>query len=574
MSLASIITTAGAGISNTQYQIGVTNSNIANASDTTYSRKSYQSTSYDTATSALTQGVVTRVANAYLSKAVIQNSAASGRDAVISQYMSYYDSALGSVGGSSDISSLTSSLQSALSSLTTSPSSNSAKTQVINAASALASGISGLSDEIQSLRTQADQQIGSEVSSINDTLSNLASLNNQIAQATNLGSDATSLQDQRDAALNKLSSMIGISYYTGADNRVVIYGDSGDLLLGSQAAKLSYTPSSALAPGVTYPGQIGGIMLNGKDITASLKSGAIGGLIDLRDNSLVAEQSKLDALTSGLIAQANTAANQGTAYPPPNSLTSATTMAATDAFTGTGTVRIAVLGSDGTVVSSQDLNLASYPTVSSLMAALNGISGLSASLSSSGNLVLQASSSANGVSIGASTSSVGSPATDFSSAFGFNNLFSGASSNDIKVAATSNTLTTATLSTAVTLAVGDRGISSGDPTAVQAMTASLTAQIGFPAAGGFQAQTSSVQAYASSFVSAAAQVVSAASSKADSSKSAYDYAQSTLQNQTAVNLDEENTMLVQLQNQYTANAQLISAAKELFQVLINMMSAT
>ena len=50
--------------------------------------------------------------------------------------------------------------------------------------------------------------------------------------------------------------------------------------------------------------------------------------------------------------------NDGTAYPPPTSLTGLRTVAATDAPTMTGTFRVTVLDSDGNVVENSDINLA------------------------------------------------------------------------------------------------------------------------------------------------------------------------------------------------------------------------
>ncbi|MBQ1544111.1 MAG: flagellar hook-associated protein FlgK [Caulobacteraceae bacterium] len=573
MSLASILTTAGVGLADTQFQIAVTNANVANASDPTYSRKTYASTSYVTQVSALSQGQVTRAANAYLARTVAQSTAASGRDAVIGQYLGQYDTALGSVGGTGDLSSLTGGLQSALSALAASPDSASAKTQALNAAAALATGLSGLSGQVQALRTQADQQIGQVTAGVNGDLGKLASLNDQIVRTASAGGDVSDLEDQRDAALTDLSSMIGVSSYVTADNRLVVYDEGGDLLLGSRAANLSYTPSSSLSATATYPGQIGGIMLDGKDVTGAIRSGSLGGLISLRDGALVGEQAKLDQFADVMIGQTNAVAAKGAAYPPPNVLTSDVAVTAGDPFSGTGKVRVAVLGADGSVSAVQDIDLSAFTTVSGLMAALNGVPGLSASITASGRLQLGATNPTSGVALAPLNSSVGSGGASLPAWFGFNDLFSGTGAGDIKAAATATTLPTGALDASAGLAVGARGLASGDATTVQNLGAALTAQVPFAAAGGFPAQTATLQAYAAKVVSSAAQLASDASSTATTSKNAADYAKSSLQNETAVNLDEENTFLVQLQNQYAANAQLIAAAKDLFQVLLTMMQS-
>ena len=94
MSLTGILNIASAGISNSDYQIALANANIANASDTSYSRKTASFTSI-TETRALSDATVTRVADAYLTKAAATANAASSHDAAISDALQSYDAALG-----------------------------------------------------------------------------------------------------------------------------------------------------------------------------------------------------------------------------------------------------------------------------------------------------------------------------------------------------------------------------------------------------------------------------------------------------------------------------------------------
>ena len=79
-------------------------------------------------------------------------------------------------------------------------------------------------------------------------------------------------------------------------------------------------------------------------------------------------------------------------------------------MSATGTVRIAVVGQSGNLVSYQDLDLSQYTTVGDLVNAINGISGLSASIDASGHLSIAATTAGDGVAINEMTSSVGSMA--------------------------------------------------------------------------------------------------------------------------------------------------------------------
>ena len=567
MSLSSIIGAAGSALTASQTRIAVANLNVANADDLTYTRKSVTS-AVSTTTQTLSDATILRVADSYLSKTVLKTAAASGGDAVTDTYMQSYDAALGSTANGDDVSSLMTAFATSLSALASS-SDSTTKAQLVADASSLAQGIKSLSGEVQTLRTQANTQIETTVGTINQSLKSLASLNDQIATTTAQGGDTTALEDQRDAALTTLSGLMGVSSYVTADNQLRVYTTGGDALLGTTAATLSYTASSQLGASATYPGAISGILLNGKDITASQTTGELGALVTLRDTTLPAQQDELDALASTLISQVNAVTNAGTSVPAPNSLTSASTVSATDALSATGTLRVAVTDSSGKAVGAQDLDLSSYATVGDLMTALNAISGLSASLGSDGKLTIAATSGANGVALADDGAGV-------SAKFGFNNLFTGASASDIgvssKLTRDASGLPTAALSLTSTLAAGDLALASGDSTIADKLSSLLTSSVSFAATGSQAAKTVSLASYASSFVSGAATMIAAAATQSANSTAASDASTSRLQNLTAVNIDEELANLTQYQSQYEANAQLISIAKDLFDTLVSMVS--
>jgi flagellar hook-associated protein 1 len=575
MSLTSIVTTASAALTRSQYQIALANQNVANADDPTYSRETASSTAITDSRSVSTTSV-TRAANAYLTKTVVASSSAAARDATISSSLSAYDSDLGSVADGGDPSSLLTAFQTALSSLSSDSTNSTGQAAVVSSAKDLATGLRSLSSSIQGLRTQADQDLGDEVTTVNATLKSIADLNTQIAAADPKSQELVSLQDKRDAALTSLSSSLGISYFIDPSNRAQVYTASGDLLVGLTAAQFSYSPSSDLGASATYPGQIAGVILNGKDVTSSLTSGKMGGLVSLRDDVLVQEQSKLDALASGLITTLNTVTNAGTAYPPPTSLTGDVTVAGSDAFSATGTLRVAVIGATGTVKYSQDFDLSAYTTVSGLVAALNGMTGVSASISSTGKLVIASSDGVSGVSLGDISAAVAPSGGGVSSHFGLNDLFKGASASDIAVSPAIGgaplLLPTASLSTANTLTAGAAGVTSGDTSIADALSSALTGQTSFAAAGDFPARTTSLQTYATAFVSSAAAKVANASNAASASSATSTAAQSSLANLTSVNTDEELSNLTTYQQQYEANAQMITVVRSLFTALMTMMA--
>lgn len=574
MSLTSALATAASALTNTQYQIATVSANVANASTKGATEKTYTVTTPASLTESLSAGTVSRLTNSYLSNTVNTSASASNASSVINSYLTSYDDALGSTSGSDDISSLLSSLQSALTTLQSSPSNSSDQSAVVSAASSLATSITSLSGAIQSLRTQASNEISSTIGSVNTDLQNLQTLNSEIQAGTNAGEDVSSLEDQRDTTLTDLSSLINVQYYTNSNNQLVVYDQSGDQLLGASAATLTYATTSTLSAQASYPDNgVSGILLNGKDITESVSGGALGGLIQLRDTILPGQQDELNQFASSLIGAVNAATSAGTSDPPPNSLTGSTTVSGSDAFSGTGSITVSTTNSSGTVVSTASLDLSSYSTVSQVVDALNGISGVSASINSAGDLTIAAGASSNGVAINGSGGSVGSQGESFSQYFGFNDLFTGSNATDIgvssSVAADPSSLPTGTLSASA--AVGSAGVTAGDSSAVTALLAALTAKQTLPASGSAGATTTSLAGAASNFIANAASLVSNASSTATTDSTTYTTAQNMLSNATGINSDDQTALLTQYQNQYEAAAQLISAVKSMYSTLITMM---
>jgi len=297
-------------------------------------------------------------------------------------------------------------------------------------------------------------------------------------------------------------------------------------------------------------------------------------LVTLRDTSLPNEQAKLDNYADMLMGSVNAVLNAGTAYPPLNTLTGSTIVAAGTSLAGsTGTLRVAVTSQTGVLQNYTDLDMTTYATVGDLVTALNGIAGISASIVS-GNLVIDATSAANGVALNALNSDVGG--LNGSQFFGFSNLFSnsatGASTIRINPAmlANSSALAVATLDSG-TPAVGDRVVSSGDATAITAIIDMLGTAQSFSAAGNFGSRTSTFASYAAAIISSAAVQASAAQTSADTANAAYGYLSSNLANATGVNIDEETANLTSLQTSYQANAQLIATIRQLYQTLIDTM---
>ncbi|MGJ4944860.1 flagellar hook-associated protein FlgK [Bradyrhizobium sp. HKCCYLS1011] len=575
---------AFSGIMATETQISVASSNISNADTTGYTKKTANQSANVTdgvGTGVTITGISSNV-DKLLLKSLIGATSDLGSADTTNNYMTELEQLFGtansngtSTTGTSLANSL-SSLESALSSLASSPSSVSLQSAVVSALDDVASQLRDTSSGIQTLRSNADQDIGSSVTSINSDLKQISDLNVDIRKMGAAGQSTADLEDERNSALQDLSSYMNVSYYTASNGDLQVYTSSGQALVDSSAHTLSYSTSANVTASTSYSsGGFSGITVNGVDITSQITSGKIGALVTLRDQTLPAEQSQLDQLATQLKSAFNAVTNGASSVPAPSSLTGTSTVASTDALSATGTVRIAVTDQSGNLVSYQDLDISSYSTVGDLVTALNGISGVSASIDSSGHLVVSSTASGDGVAINDMTSAVSG--AGFSDYFGMNDLVTGTGASDFAVRSDilsgAAGLPTDTIDSSATLTTGSQVLSSGSATVINSLYSALTGSRSFSAAGGLSATSGSFANYAAAIVANVASKASEASSTYTAKETAQSTYASSLSSETGVNIDEETARVSSLQNKYAAASQLLSAVNTMFSSLITAMQS-
>ena len=576
---------AFSGISATELQISVASSNISNADTKGYTEKSANQVATVTGgvgTGVSITGISSNVDKLLLKSLIGANSelgAADTTNSYLEQLQQLFGSA--STSGTSttgtSLANALASLESALSSLASSPSSVSLQSAAVSALDDFASQLRSTSSGVQSLRANSDKDIASSVKSVNDDLQQIADLNVQIRKMAAAGQSTADLEDQRNSALQDLSSYMNVSYYTASNGDLQVYTSSGRALVDSSAHTLSYTASANVSASSSYSsGGFSGIMVDGVDVTSQITSGKIGALITLRDQTLPATQTQLDQLATELKSALNAITNGASAVPPPTSLTGSASVSSATAPAASGTVRIAVADQSGNLVSYKDLDLSSYATVGDLVTALNGISGVSASLDSSGYLSISATSSSNGIAINDMTSSVGGGG--FSEYFGMNDLVTGTGAANFAVNSSilsgAAGLPTGTLDNSATLTTGSQVLTSGSATIINQLYDKLTGSTSFSSAGGLSATTGSFADYAAAIVANVASKATQASSNYTAKSTAQASYASSLSSQSGVNIDEETARVSSLQNKYAAASQLISVVNSMFSSLLTAVQST
>jgi len=342
---------AFSGLSATQVQISVASANISNADTKGYTQKTANQVSSVTGgvgTGVTVTGISSTVDKLLLKSLVAATSdlgAADTNNAYLTELEQLYGStsSAGSATTGTSLANTLAALETALSSLASTPSSASLQSNAISALNAVTAQLQQTSSGIQKLRGNADQDIASSVSDINSDLQQISGLNAQIKQEAAAGQSTADLEDQRNSALQDLSSMMNVSYFTASNGDLQIYTGSGQALVDSTAHPLSYTAAANVTASTIYSAGsssgFSGITVNGVDITSQISSGKVSALITLRDQTLPAAQSQLDELAQQLASSVNAVSNQGTSVPPPTSLTGTAAVSSSTPLSATGTVQ-------------------------------------------------------------------------------------------------------------------------------------------------------------------------------------------------------------------------------------------
>ena len=122
------------------------------------------------------------------------------------------------------------------------------------------------------MRLDADRLIEDAVGTVNTLLSDIHTLNQQIATARAASDTAPDLEDERDRLINQLAEEIDIKHFTRSSGEVVILTGSGRALLDSVPVTLVHNAAAQLSPSVTLGSGISGILFGsaGPDITEAI----------------------------------------------------------------------------------------------------------------------------------------------------------------------------------------------------------------------------------------------------------------------------------------------------------------
>ncbi|MFB0493293.1 flagellar hook-associated protein 1 FlgK [Methylobacterium sp. OAE515] len=316
------LSNATAGLAATQAAINVVSQNVANAGTAGYVKRTLTSVATGTNNLGVASGAVTRSFDAAALKQLRLETSGAAYTSTKSGIISQLDALYGTPGSSTALDGTLNTFTESLQELAANPTSAAARTTVLSNASALASQINGAANSVQNLRTGIEAQLGADTQSASSLLSSIADLNKKIQNTT----DSTSLadlQDQRDQAINNLSSYMDVKTTAQSDGTVTVLTQSGATLVDrGNAASLSFDGRGTLSANSSYSatprtvGTITATLPGGGKIDLGepgvLRSGSLAAQIELRDQTLPQAQRQLDDLAAGLASSLTNTGTTGT----------------------------------------------------------------------------------------------------------------------------------------------------------------------------------------------------------------------------------------------------------------------
>ena len=290
-------------------QTATISGNVANANTPGYSRQI--ASPITDAFNGVAVTSVTRVANEALAARVnlatsdsAAQAAISGGLAVLAQTVSdsYTATTAGAQQNGNSPFALLANFRVALSTYEAQPSSITAAQAAVTAAGQVTSSLNAGAAAVTQVRTQADQSIAQAVGTVNTLLAKFHAVNNSIISGLGSGENVGGLQDTRDSIVTQLSQQMGITTSLNPNGSMSIFTDNGATLFQNAPSNVTFAPSGTLGPNQTGTQ----LYINGQQITGSstntpLQSGAIAGLLQLRDTIAPQYQAQLDQVAGNLI---------------------------------------------------------------------------------------------------------------------------------------------------------------------------------------------------------------------------------------------------------------------------------
>lgn len=186
--------------------------------------------------------------------------------------------------------------------LSLNPSGTTERSMVAATSQGLADAVREKYAELEQLQQDVDTALENGVEEVNRLTSQIADLNQKIANIEIGGTPANDYRDRRDQVLKQLAEIIDITSYENSAGEVVVSAGSGRPLVGSGGTLQLRTQTNAEGhTDVVWPD----VTNSPVAITGEITGGKMGGWIQTRDEKIAGYQEQLDTLANELRDQIN-----------------------------------------------------------------------------------------------------------------------------------------------------------------------------------------------------------------------------------------------------------------------------
>ena len=196
--------------------------------------------------------------------------------------------------------------QAALTAATARPDDNIRLSHLVATASSLGSKLNAIGDGIQAARLGAEQQIASDVNTLNEGLARVAELNKRIIALRGAGVEIASLEDERQTVVDRIAAIVPIRQVEREGGKVALFTTGGAVLLdGTEPMSIAFQPRSIIDAGLSIEGgTLGTLIYDGDPIPPERMSFFAGGSISaafaIRDELAPTLQREVDAIALDL----------------------------------------------------------------------------------------------------------------------------------------------------------------------------------------------------------------------------------------------------------------------------------
>lgn len=313
MGLTVAIGNALSGLKASQSALEVISRNISNAGTPGYHKQTLNVIEVGRGDNSYVRaGQVNRAFDSILQNYYTKQVPEAAYSATRGTFLDRLQTSLGKPGSAGSLDTMLGNLQNALDALATSPDNYATRAEAVTKASDMAATLNRLSQDVQSMRREAETRMASAVDQANSMLGSLRDVNLVLADYGVDQNTRNSLLDQRDRLVSGLSEMMDLRVDYNPDGTVRLATRSGTSILDVRPSILSFEQAGSLTPTSEFniddaQSGVGKLIIetpNGTRVDlvkdGAIRSGTMGALIELRDTTLQDAQKQLDDIAAAL----------------------------------------------------------------------------------------------------------------------------------------------------------------------------------------------------------------------------------------------------------------------------------